>query len=90
VLVDARIRKLLAGVRNARTKLANVKFELNLKITELELRAQPLTPLEFREQCKAAVKDVTSAEEAAVKECTSPFELSLEIVTSLQEDPNIQ
>ena len=48
--VDARIRKLAAGVRDARTELAKVQFELNLKITQLELRAQPSTPSEVREQ----------------------------------------
>ena len=37
--LDVRIRKLAAGVHEARTKLTKVQFELNLKIAELELRA---------------------------------------------------
>lgn len=60
VLVDARIRKLVAGVRKAQTELAKVQFELNLKIIELELRPQPSTPPEFREQRETTVKDVTA------------------------------
>jgi len=50
VPVDARIRKLTEGVHDARTELAKVQFELNLKITQLELRAQPSTLPEVREQ----------------------------------------
>lgn len=50
VLVDARIRKLTASVHTVRIELAKVHFELNLKITQLELRAQPSTPPKFREQ----------------------------------------
>jgi len=45
-LVHARIWKLIVGVCEAQTKLSKVQFELNLKITKLELRAQPSTPPE--------------------------------------------
>lgn len=34
-LVDVRIQNLVVGVREARTELAKVQFELNLKITDL-------------------------------------------------------
>jgi len=42
--VDVRIQKLTIEVREVRTELAKVNFEMNLKIIELELRAQPSTP----------------------------------------------
>ena len=37
--VEVRIRKLATGVRNTWTKMARVQLELNLQITELQLRA---------------------------------------------------
>lgn len=47
--VDVRIQKLVVRVCEARTELAKVQFELKLKITKLELRAQPSTPPEVKE-----------------------------------------
>jgi len=88
--VDARIRKLVVGVCDARTELAKVQFEPNINIVELELRAQPLTPPEVREQREEFVKDAIATVDAAVKDFTSLFEQPLELVTSLQEDPNVQ
>ncbi len=74
---------LTARVLDARTKLAKVQFEMNLKIMELELRAETSTPPEVREQCEAAVKDEAAAVDATVKECTSLLQRSLKIVTIL-------
>lgn len=37
--LEENIQKFATGVNNARTKMANVQFELNLKITELELKS---------------------------------------------------
>lgn len=73
-----------------RIELAKVQFELNLKITEPELRAQPSTPPEVREQRKTYVKDVVAVFDTTVKDCTTLFEQALKVVTSLQEDPNLQ
>jgi chromosome segregation ATPase len=39
---------------------------------------------------KAAVKDAVAAVDVAVADCTALFEQSMEVVTSLQEDPNLQ
>lgn len=89
-LVNARIWKLTAGVHDARTELAKVQFELNLKITELDLRAQPLTPPEVKEQREATIKNVVTTVDAAVNYCTALFEQLLEVFSSLQEDPNLQ
>lgn len=45
---DTKIWKLTAGVHDTKTEMAKVQFELNLKIAELESKAQPLTPPEVR------------------------------------------
>jgi len=37
--MDAKIRKLAAGVHKAKTKVAKVQFELNLKITKLKVKS---------------------------------------------------
>lgn len=58
-------------------------MELNLKMAELQLKAQPSTPPEIREQQELAVKDVVAVMENIVKDCTTLFEQSLEVVTSL-------
>lgn len=87
---EAKIRKLAAGVCNAKTEVAQVQFELNMKITKLELKSQPSTPPEVREQREAAVKDSISTVDAAVVHCTTLFEQGMEVVTTLQEDPNLQ
>ena len=48
-LVEVHIRKLAIGVCDARTEMARFQLELNLKITELQLKAQPSTLLEVKE-----------------------------------------
>jgi len=65
-------------------------LELNLKIVELQLKALPSTLLEIREQCESTMKYVIVVIDNAVKDCTSLFKQSLEVVTSLQEDPTMQ
>lgn len=67
----------------ARSELAKVQLELNLKITELALRDQPLTLPEVKEQCEATVRDAVAAVNSAVKECTTLFEQALKVVTNL-------
>lgn len=46
---QAKIQKLAIGLRDTRIEMAKVQFELNLKIGEIELRAQPSTPPEVKE-----------------------------------------
>eukprot|EP00253_Pinus_taeda_P028291 PITA_28291 len=72
--MEAKILKLAAGVRDAWTKMAKVKFEPNLKITKLKLREQPSTPPEVREQREAAVKNAVAVADSAVEKCTALFE----------------
>lgn len=48
-LVKVCIRKLATGMCDTQTKMARVQLELNLQITELQLRAQPSTLPEVKE-----------------------------------------
>lgn len=90
VPLEAKIRKLAAGVREAKTEVARVQFQLNLKFIELELKSQPLTLPKVREQCEAAVKDGVPIVDAMVMDCTTLFEQAMEEVTTLQEDLKLQ
>lgn len=86
-LFEAKIQKISAGAHDAKGELARVQFELHMKIIELELKSQPLTPLELREQCKATVKEGIATVDAVVADYTMLFEQAMEVVMSLQEDP---
>lgn len=48
-----------------------------------------MTPSEAREQHETVVKDVVAAIDTIVKDYTALFKRVLEVVTSLQEDPNL-
>lgn len=61
-----------------------------MKVTELELKSQPSTPPEVREQREAAVKDGVAMVDVVVGDCTVLFEQTMEVVMTLQEDPNLQ
>ena len=43
-LIEVHIHKLAIGVHDTHTEVARVQLELNLKIMELQLKAQPSTP----------------------------------------------
>lgn len=88
-MVNARIQKLTIGVCGARTELPKVQFELKFKITGPRLKAKPSTPPDVREQREASIKDAIATVDAIVKDYTTLFEQSLEVVTNLQEDPNL-
>ncbi len=90
VSVETKISKLATVVRDTKMEVAMVQFELNLKITKLQLKLQPSTPLEVREQCKAPVKDGIVVVDATVVDCPMLFKQSMEVVTVLQEDPKLQ
>lgn len=66
-----------------------VQFELNLKITELELKSQPLTTPKVREQHEVVVIDGVIVVDVTVANCTVLFEKSMEVVTAVQEDTNL-
>lgn len=61
-----------------------------MKITELQLKLQRTTPPEVWEQRRAAIKEEMATLDATVVDCTTLFEQAMELVTNLQEDPNLQ
>lgn len=85
---EEKIRKLIAGVRIAKAEINQVQFELNMKITELQLKLQSTNPSVVREQCKAAINEGMATLDATVANFTTLFEQAMELVTNLQEDPN--
>lgn len=87
---EARIERLAAGFHKAREEMAKVQLELNLQIAELWLKAQPSTPLEVREQRASSITSGMEEISIVVKDCTKMLEESFEVLTTLQEDPNIQ
>lgn len=88
--IDVQVRKLTARVCDTRTELAEVQLELNLKITELQLKAQPLTLPKVRMQCATIVADAVAAVASEMMECTTLFEQFLELLTKCQENTNVQ
>jgi len=66
---EAKIRKLAAGLREAKAEVGRVQFELNMKITELQLKFQPTTPPEVREQHGAAIREGMATLDATIIDC---------------------
>ena len=87
--VEVYLHKLAIGVCNTQMEMARVQLELNLQITELQLRAQPSTPPKLKEYWVAAVTEAFVAVESAVADCTQFFKQSFEVLTDLQKDPKI-
>lgn len=54
------------------------------------MKAQPSTPLEVKEQRATTFIEAVAAVDSAVAEYKQLFEQSFEVLTSLQEDPNIE
>ncbi len=79
-----------AELREAKEEMAKVQLELNLQISKLQLKAQPSTPPEIKEQRTSAITTTIAKVNNIVKDCTKLFEESFKVLTTLQEDPNIQ
>ena len=60
-----------------------------MKITEPDLKSQSSTSLEVSEQREASVKDGITTVDVAIVECTMLFEHAMEVVMTLQENPNL-
>lgn len=58
-------------------------------IVELQLKVQPSTLLEIKEQCTSAITMAIGEVHITIKDCIRLFEESFEVLTTLQEDPNI-
>lgn len=88
--MEARVRKLATGVHDTRAEMARVQLELNLQIAELQLKAQPSTSPEVREQRITAVTTMIVEIDSEVAHCMQLFEQSFEVLATLQEDPTIE
>ena len=84
------IHYLSSGFRNTREEISRVQLEINLQIVDLWLKAQPSTPPEVREQCTNTIVAWMEEIGGAAHDCTNMLEQALEVLTTLQEDPNIQ
>jgi len=89
-LVQVPIHKLAIGVCDTRTEMVKVQLELNLQIIELQLKAQPSTLLEVKEQRVTIITKAVAVVDSVIADCTQLFEQLFEVLTSLHEDPNIQ
>lgn len=87
--VEAKIRKLVVGVCDAKVEVARVQFDLNMKIIKLELKSQTSTPQKVRDQYNIIVKDGVAMVDVIVVDWTMLFEQTMEVVTTLQEDLNL-
>ncbi|CAA3018922.1 Hypothetical predicted protein [Olea europaea subsp. europaea] len=65
-------------------------LELNLQITELQLRAQPSTLPEVKEQQATPIIAAVMVVESVVGDYMQLFKISFEVLKSFHEDPNIQ
>ena len=54
------------------------------------MKVQPSTPPEVKEKCTSTITGGIAKFTSAVKDCTKLFEESFEVLTTLQEDLNIQ
>lgn len=87
---NEQVYKLTTRVHDACIELAKVQLELNLQIADLQLKAQPSTPSEVKEQCATTVRETIAVVDSAVADCTGLFKQSFEVLKSMQEDPNVQ
>lgn len=90
LLTMEKIHQLATGVCKAQEEATKVHLELNLKITKLQLKVQPSTPLEFIEKCHHTIHLGLEAIEDAIQDCTGLLDQLLFTLNSLQEDPTLQ
>lgn len=89
-LVEFHVQNLAKRLCDARAEMARILLELNLRIAKLLLKAQPSTLHEVREQLTTAVTIVMVVVESVVTDCMELFKQSFEVLTIVQEDPNIK
>ena len=87
---EMQIHCLASGVRSAREETTGVQLELNLYIVELRMKVQPSTPSEVKEQRVSMIQTGVEEIGRAVQDYTGMLDQAFDILTSLQEDPNIQ
>ena len=74
-----RIHKLAVGASEAREEMTKVQLELNLQIAELQLKVQPSTPLEVKEQHTSAITTRMEDISSVVRDYTRMFKESFEV-----------
>jgi len=85
-----KIQRIPTTVKESQTEIGKVRLELQLQISGLKLKLQPTTPPKVREQHEATIKEEIDTLDTAVKGCTQLFQQTMELWTSLQEDPTLQ
>ena len=88
--VEVRIHSLVSGVHDTREEMKRVQLKMNLQITEIWLKVQPSTPPEIREKHANTIAVGLEGIGGAVCDCMNMLEHALEVLVTLQEDPNIQ
>lgn len=85
-----KVTKLALAIKESKNTLAKIKFEYGVQISELQIRLQPATPPEVREQrqkdLKATLKDIFDT----VVDCGKYLHDTMQIWISLQKDSNIK
>lgn len=66
-----------------------MQLELNLQIAKLQMKAQPATPLEVKEQRVSTIQTGLAEIGRVVQDGTDMLDQAFDVLTSLQEDPNI-
>lgn len=87
-LAEVRIQILASRVHEGKEEMAKVQLELNLQISELQLKVQPSTPPEVKEKDTSTSTKGIADTNSAVKEYTKLFE-SFKDPTTLHEEPDI-
>jgi len=78
-----KLQKLAATIKESKVEVGKVRFKLQMYITELQMRLQPTTPLEFYEQHEATIKVDMAPIETIVTYCSTIFEDTMEVWASL-------
>lgn len=82
-LVKVSIHKLAIWMHNARIEMVRVQLELNLEITELQVKAQPSTLSEVKDQRANTVIEAIAMVDSAVADYTQAFEKLFKVLMSL-------
>jgi len=88
--VAEQIHKLATTVCEARAETIKVQLELNFQIAKLQLKAHHSTPPKVIEKRASVIKIGLEEIGPAVQDYTEMLEQAFVVLTSLQEDPNIQ
>lgn len=86
---SAKVRKLAATVRASKEKVDKVTFDVQMQITEMQLKLQLITLPEVREQRGATIKESMAQLHVAVQGCDQLFTQAMGLWDTLQENPTL-